>query len=940
MKHPKGISMRIPISASRLALAVALCAPVAAVQGATATVASAATSTTAWSAGKFSVDTANLVREADIVISGANTTAAQSMPLGNGTLGAAVWAANGLTAQLNRADTLPGRQSPGWLEIPGLSQITSASNFHGVLDPYDGTLVESGGGMTATIYTRADKDELVVDVTGASPSSTQTATVNLWSGRTPTAAASGQIATLAETWVDNNSTTGSGQTFGSLAALTAGGQNVTASVVDSETVKVSFNPNSDGSFRVIVGAPQWAGGNAATTASSLLGSDATIASSTLESAHLTWWHNYWAHLGLIKLSSADGTANYMEKLRTLYYYAEAAESRGSLPGSQAGLADLFNFSQDHQDWYPAGYWFWNLRGQVGANLGAGASALNAPVFNLYTSNLANIQAWTKTYMGGRAGICVPETMRFNGNGFQNDWSPFSDPSCDQSVTTWNGETVSTGAEIGLWVWQQYQDTGDRMFLQTNYPLMQQAAEFLLAYTTVGSDGLRHAVANAHENQWDVQDPVNMIDAMKALFPATVSAAQTLGTDASLVSQLKTAETQIPDYPRTDASTHQQLLTASSDASGTDVLGQSSQPTATVHNSENDDLESVWPYNLIGDTSSLFSLAQRTYANRVNVYANDWSFDAVDAARLDLPAQVAADLTTLTERYQKYIDGMADWGTGDEPYIEQSANVALALNESLVQDYDGLLRIAPALPSGWDADGTQYIQGNDTVSVQVHGGVIGTVGINAGSTGSISIRNPWPGQSVEVVDGGDESTVIVSPTTAGTFTIPTTSGHSYLVQQVAAPVSGMTYAAVTGTPATTASHLGGVQIGIDTVTGEITGYAGLCVDDSGGNTADGNPIIVYTCSGSPNQLWTVEPDGTLRTEGKCMDITGGNYANNTKIELWTCNSGANQLWKAQSNGELVNPQSGMCLDDSGYGGSGTQLILYTCSDSPNQQWKLP
>jgi hypothetical protein len=284
--------------------------------------------------------------------------------------------------------------------------------------------------------------------------------------------------------------------------------------------------------------------------------------------------------------------------------------------------------------------------------------------------------------------------------------------------------------------------------------------------------------------------------------------------------------------------------------------------------------------------------------------------------------------------------MADWGTGDEPYIEQSANVALALNESLVQDYDGLLRIAPALPSGWDADGTQYIQGNDTVSVQVHGGVIGTVGINAGSTGSISIRNPWPGQSVEVVDGGDESTVIVSPTTAGTFTIPTTSGHSYLVQQVAAPVSGMTYAAVTGTPATTASHLGGVQIGIDTVTGEITGYAGLCVDDSGGNTADGNPIIVYTCSGSPNQLWTVEPDGTLRTEGKCMDITGGNYANNTKIELWTCNSGANQLWKAQSNGELVNPQSGMCLDDSGYGGSGTQLILYTCSDSPNQQWKLP
>src|SRR6185312_15618113 len=164
----------------------------------------------------------------------------------------------------------------------------------------------------------------------------------------------------------------------------------------------------------------------------------------------------------------------------------------------------------------------------------------------------------------------------------------------------------------------------------------------------------------------------------------------------LVSQLKTAETQVPDYPRTDGSTHSQLLTASSDAGGTDVLGQSSQPTATVHNAENDDLEAVWPYNLIGDTSSLFTLAQRTFTDRVNVDKEDWSFDAVDAARLDLPAQVAANLTAITEKYQSYADGMADWGTGDEPYIEQSANVALAVNESLVQDYDGLLRIAPAL----------------------------------------------------------------------------------------------------------------------------------------------------------------------------------------------------------------------------------------------------
>lgn len=82
-----------------------------------------------------------------------------------------------------------------------------------------------------------------------------------------------------------------------------------------------------------------------------------------------------------------------------------------------------------------------------------------------------------------------------------------------------------------------------------------------------------------------------------------------------------------------------------------------------------------------------------------------------------------------------------------------------------------------------------------------------MGVKAGSTGTLTVRNPWPGHSVDVVDGGDQSTVIVAATTASQFSIPTTSGHSYLVQQVAALVSGMAFAQVTGTPATTASHLG-------------------------------------------------------------------------------------------------------------------------------------
>jgi hypothetical protein len=180
------------------------------------------------------------------------------------------------------------------------------------------------------------------------------------------------------------------------------------------TIGVSFQPNEDGSFRVICGSPKFNGStDAGSTASQILGDDANAAD--LESAHNAWWNNFWGRVGMMKISgSAD--AEYYENMRAMFLYAHASENRGERPGTQAGAADLFNFDQDTIDWYAAAYWFWNLRMQMSAAMTAGAFETNEPAFNLYLSNLSNIQEWTRQRMGGRAGICVPETMRFNGNG--------------------------------------------------------------------------------------------------------------------------------------------------------------------------------------------------------------------------------------------------------------------------------------------------------------------------------------------------------------------------------------------------------------------------------------------------------------------------------------------------------------------------------------------
>ncbi|HWG22997.1 ricin-type beta-trefoil lectin domain protein [Actinospica sp.] len=155
---------------------------------------------------------------------------------------------------------------------------------------------------------------------------------------------------------------------------------------------------------------------------------------------------------------------------------------------------------------------------------------------------------------------------------------------------------------------------------------------------------------------------------------------------------------------------------------------------------------------------------------------------------------------------------------------------------------------------------------------------------------------------------------------------TASGGTMSVQYVAAYT-------------TTGSSSGG---GGGQGTGQITGYNGLCLDDRGASTALFNPVQVYTCNGTAAQQWTVVSSGsTLRVYGLCLDINGGGTADGTTVDLYTCNGTGAQVWEPQSNGQLYNPQSNKCLDDTNYGGSGTQSQIWDCTaNDAAQVWKVP
>src|SRR5579859_2030584 len=764
-------------------------------------------------ASRSRVDYEGVIGRSDIVLARANAEANQAMPLGNGRLGVAVWAADRFTAQLNRVDTLPDRVPVARVNVPGLAALTAGKDYSGRLDLYNAEFRESGAGMTANVYVESGSDNLIIDVTGAAPGVVQTATVSLAPPRAPKAAVSGTTGILSETWRDDWQPGASVRAFGSLAAVTAEGREVSAKVADPYSVSVSFKPFEDGHFRIVVAGPHF---------NAEAGSAEPVAAQTLakarrssDEAHREWWHRFWQHAGYMKISSPDGAGEYMENLRALYLYSAAAESGSEYPGSQAGVGDMFSSVLQHM-WAPASFWHWNLRMQVAANLSAGIPEMNAPYFNLYRENLGEIEAWTRAHMDGRSGICVPETMRFNGRGIEyENWgkdSPGIALNCDARYQPYyNARTISTGAEISLWIWQQYLLTNDRGFLARNFSVMAAAARFLMAYETPGKDGLMHTTpSNAHELQWDTLDPVTDLAARMSLYQATLDAAQVLGSEAALAGKLRSELTKIPPLPRTQAGAAKTLITSDSEGANNDVIAASYLPAAENKNVENLGLEPVWPYGLIGDTSPQFELARRTYLHRPYPTNQDWSYDPIQAARLEMPDEVKATLIKLTETYQTFVNGFANWGgkTG-EFYVDRQGVVAAALQGALVQDYDGVIRIDPAFPKEWDVDGQVAVRGKTRVDVQIRGGVVRSARIEAGTTQRLKVRNPWGESEVEIA--ADHQPALKMKGKELEF--PVIAGRSYQLTVPGNTANPPSDNEVTGTVATTAKKLGPVQIGI-------------------------------------------------------------------------------------------------------------------------------
>jgi hypothetical protein len=61
--------------------------------------------------------------------------------------------------------------------------------------------------------------------------------------------------------------------------------------------------------------------------------------------------------------------------------------------------------------------------------------------------------------------------------------------------------------------------------------------------------------------------------------------------------------------------------------------------------------------------------------------------------------------------------------------------------------------------------------------------------------------------------------------------------------------------------------------IPVIGNEIMGISGASADVQDGLTADGTPIVLFQCVGSPNQEWFIGNGRIADSVGSCVDVLG-------------------------------------------------------------------
>ena len=534
--------------------------------------------------GSLHLDVEAWLARNNLVYNSPPTVKSDSFPLGSGKVGTALWIdpANGLTAHLNRTEGVPAMAGLGILRIPQLAGISSAPDYQGVLSIGKGILTQKAGGLTVTSFFRWGGEELVIDVQGADPNQSVTAQLSVYSG----GSGHGSSASIAATYAIASDVPANEATGANCIAIAGGngttskypgfratqfftvkavGRDVVASA-NAGGATVSFKPNPDGSYRVVVPVKLWMGSPIdATTlkpeALAAVGAVPELAADPLAAITATQSAAFgalWDTTSIIRLSSDHSTgytqARFIEQMLALDTYHRLSASLTPLPAVGGGETRLFCWNA--VGLFNLNQWYQNLRPVNYANIASGVWRANLATWDWHLDFLPQFQQHVTSKFPGYEGAGYPEYL---------DGQPGTGGSLllSQNWGTWNiavpgtkwytSRQMSTTVEVVGAILSEYDYRQDPAFLDTYWPVIREGMLFhrsLLMDGGLGGDGRYHYLGvNSRENNWDDDDDTPDVANMRYLLPVVLDFAQQRG-DTALVTKLSDLVGKLPEVATT------------------------------------------------------------------------------------------------------------------------------------------------------------------------------------------------------------------------------------------------------------------------------------------------------------------------------------------------------------------------------------------------------
>jgi hypothetical protein len=321
---------------------------------------------------------------------------------------------------------------------------------------------------------------------------------------------------------------------------------------------------------------------------------------------------------------------------------------------------------------------------------------------------------------------------------------------------------SRGAKIAYQYWLKYEYNGDVQWLrQYAYPMLKGVAEFYRHFPNLRreADGRYHIYhINDNESIWGGHNTIEEISSMMGVLPVAIKASEILGVDADLRMSWHDLLMNLSPLPVVEKD-HQTIWKRSLQPLVHGDADRQPDPNTLpvwffdLCNLESPDkikavanatFDSYFP-NGISEKERVYVLSKLPIAGSL--------LGRKESTKYLIPGQVnSTEIDIMSNRM--------DLREGEQATsIQRLGRAAEALQLALCQSIPAspgeatVINVFPAWPEEWNADFTLLCRGGFLVTSVFKNGIVQFVEISSAIGGQIRIRNPWPGETLQVYRNG-------------------------------------------------------------------------------------------------------------------------------------------------------------------------------------------